>query len=421
MRKLRKGISIFIMIAVVLGIMPTKFVFAASSGVPGKPSLTHNQWGSDVDGNYDLTLNMWYGNNATSFKVYERFGPKGDFTVINEGKLADNTPSPQAIVTEVRGREKNGIYYYYAEFINSFGTVKSDTIEVSVGASEKANIYIDKIDDNGVQTQFTVEQGITEYKLTHVSGKNEGFDVISNNRDSVVATVNGDVLKIEAKSHGRSGIKIIDKKTGDTRHVGVRVKKANGDLPGMPDYLSVGQVSEDRIEDLEFWRDTDHDYTNKRTDVRYIYINGGPFSGWRTWTSEDGARAKTFIKESKKQGMIPFFVYYNIPDDKEDYQVDLQHINDEKYMEAYFKDLKFFLDICKEYGQDDTIGIIFEPDFLGYMMQQSGKNPNEISAVVDMIYKAGVLEEGKDPKFENNVKGLVEAINYTVDKYYKEA
>ncbi|MGL4847327.1 MAG: carbohydrate-binding protein, partial [Clostridium sp.] len=46
---------------------------------------------------------------------------------------------------------------------------------------------------------------------------------------------------------------------------------------------------------------------------------------------------------------------------------------------------------------------------------------NEISAVVDMIYKAGVLEEGKDPKFENNVKGLVEAINYTVDKYYKEA
>ncbi|MGL5084453.1 MAG: hypothetical protein ACRC68_01805, partial [Clostridium sp.] len=125
--------------------------------------------------------------------------------------------------------------------------------------------------------------------------------------------------------------------------------------------------------------------------------------------------------ESLKLGIIPFFVYYNIPDSGESYELDLAHINSKEYMEAYFKDLKFLLDICVEYGQGETIGLIFEPDFLGYMMQQSKKQPNEISALVETAYSSGVLKKGVDPTFENNVNGLVTSINYIVNKYYPEA
>lgn len=421
MRKIKKFLALMITFAIFMSIAPVN-AFAAATSIPAAPTLSHNQWGTDVDGDYDIKCNLWYGNNATSYKVYEKFGSNGDYALIQEGELEDNTPSPQEVIVNIRGKDKVGTYYYYAEFINDFGITKSNEISVIVGSNGNTKIVIDKIDDDGVKAQFTIEQGTFEYALNNSNNKDANFKVISNNKDVAKAEiVDGNKLKVSGISHGRSGLKIVDEKTGDERQIGVRVKKTNGELPGMPDYLSIGQVSEDREGDLNFWRDIDDDYTNKRTDIRYIYINGGPFSGWRSWTSEDGARAKTYITESLKMGMIPFFVYYNIPDNEESYDTDLKHINDKEYMEAYFKDLKFLLDICIEYGGDETIGMVFEPDFLGYMMQQSGKKPTEISAVVDAAYSSGILEKGKDPDFENNVKGLVEAINYTVNKYYKEA
>ncbi|MGL5086560.1 MAG: cellulose binding domain-containing protein, partial [Clostridium sp.] len=228
------------------------------------------------------------------------------------------------------------------------------------------------------------------------------------------------ILSIEGISDGRAGIMIQDDITGEYRQIGVRVRKANGTLPGMPEYLSIGQVSEDTTNDLNFWKDISYDDTNKRVDIRYIYLNDGPFEGgWANWDQGNGQRAKRYINESLKAGMIPFFVFYNIPDKIESYDSNMEHINDTKYMEAYYKNLKFFLDICKEYTEDETVGIILEPDFLGYMLQQSRKKPNEISAVVEAAYTSGVLEKGKDPTFANNLTGLVESINYTIRKYHK--
>ncbi len=427
--KLTKTISLLMSFAFILALVPTSYATAtektdtkAASGAPGKPLLQHNQYGNDRDGNYTISFNMWYGNNGTSYKLYERIGIKNDFVVISEGKLEDETPGPQSGTIEITGRTIPGTYYYYLELNNSFGTTISETISVKVGSTETSKIVIDKIDDERTEVQFTVPQGTSQYKLVHVDAKDPKFKVISSNTSSVKASItDGDTLKIEAIGEGRSGLKIIEETTGEIRQIGCRVLKADGKVPGMPNYLSIGQVSEDTDNDLNFWKETSHDDTNKRSDIRYIYINGGPISGWRKWTTEDGARAKRYLTESLKLGMIPFFVYYNIPDDAEDYAVDLAHINDKAYMEAYFQDLKFLLDICKEYAGDETVGMVFEPDFLGYMMQQSGKQPNEISAVVDAAYSSGILEKGKDPNFENNVKGLVEAINYTVEKYYPQA
>ncbi|MEO2509355.1 cellulose binding domain-containing protein [Clostridium paraputrificum] len=421
-KRIKRMAAFVVFLGILFTLMPCKLTSASASGVPGKPTLSSDQYGVDYDGDYNITMNMYYGNNATSYKLYERYGINGEYRVISEGELTDGTPAVQSKVLEVRGRQNIGIYSYYAEFINSYGSTCSDVLEVRVGKDGDAKIIIDKVDNEGIQYQTTIAQCKESYKITNRKNTSSKFSVISSNTSVVKASIEeGNILVVEGVSAGRSGIKIVDESTGDIRQIGFRVKNSDGSLPGMPDYLSIGQVSEDTDNDLNFWKDTSNNDTNKRCDIRYIYVNGGPFGGWRSWTTEDGDRVKSYIRESLKLGMIPFFVYYNIPDSGESYELDLKHINDKAYMEGYYKDLKFFLDICNEYAGDETVGMIFEPDFLGYMMQQNKKDPSTISALVDTAYTSGVLEKGKDPTFENSVKGLVESINYTVRKEYKNA
>ncbi|MEG0297575.1 MAG: hypothetical protein RR486_15915 [Clostridium sp.] len=421
--KSRKWISIFMIMMMFITIIPAKYVFAAASAAPGKPSLAHDQWAGDLDGNYNLTFNMWYGNNGTSYKLYERIGALSEFKVVEEGKLDDNSPAAQSKVINITGRTIPATYFYYVELINSFGVSQSPTIEVSVGTATDSKVIIEGIDGDAQKLQAIIDQGTSNYKVINYNAKNPQYSVKVSNSSVLKASIdNSGNLKLQGLSAGRSGLQIHEASTNETRYIGIKVKESNGTLPGMPNYISLGQVSEDKQGDLDFWKDVDTDDTNKRMDVRYIYINGGPLAnGWREWTTVDGDRAKNYIKESLKLGIIPFFVYYNIPDSGESYDLDLAHINSKEYMEAYFKDLKFLLDICVEYGQGETIGLIFEPDFLGYMMQQSGKRPGEISALVETAYSSGVLTKGVDPTFDNSVTGLVTCINYIVNKYYPEA
>ncbi|MGG7177775.1 dockerin type I domain-containing protein [Clostridium paraputrificum] len=414
----KKVISAIVTFVVILTFVPDITVSAIATGVPGKATLQHNQYGEDIDGNYDIEVNMWYGNNGTSYTIYERFGGVGDFIPIESKSLSDGTPNVQNFIINIRGREKKGTYYYYVELKNSYGSTNTDLISVRVGGGETSDISIDKVDDENLAYQFTVEKGISEYKISNSKTNSKNFSVISSNTSAVKATIiNGNILRVEGTNAGRSGLKIVDETNGYIRQIGVRVKKADGSLPGLPEYVSLGQVSEDTKTDLDFWKDTDVDDTNKRCDIRYIYINGGPLAGWRSWTSDDGGRAKKYITESLKLGMIPYFVFYNIPDSAEDYGRDLKHVNDKTYMDAYYKDLKFFLDICNEYLVDETFGIILEPDFIGYMMQQSGKKTTEIEAVgVESAYTSGILQKGKDPEFPNTIEGIVKSINYIINK-----
>lgn len=397
---------------------PTVTPSGKATGAPGKATLQHNQWGNDTDGTYDITVNMWYGNNGTGYKLYEKIGASGSYKVVATGTLTDNSPSAQTFVVPITGRTVPGTYYYYVDLTNPYGSTSSDPINLKVGAADSSKIVIGTVDDDGAKNQYTVAQGTYTFNLVDVDVQSPAYTVISNNTSVAKASiVEGSKLKIEAVAAGRTGLKIVEGTSKEERYIGIRVKKADGSLPGLPGYVSVGQVSEDTANDLNFWKDTDTDDTNKRCDIRYIYINGGPVNGWRSWTTEDGARAKTYITESLKLGMIPYFVYYNIPDSAEDYSVDLKHINDTAYMKAYYADLKFFLDICNNYAKDETFGMILEPDFLGYMMQQSGKTPSNIAAAgVEAAYTSGILTKGVDPAFPNTVTGLVQSINYIINK-----
>ena len=69
--------------------------------------------------------------------------------------------------------------------------------------------------------------------------------------------------------------------------MGLKVNNSDGSIPRMPNYLSMGSVSEDSSDDLDFWKDVNAGQQNKSMDIRYIYINGGPITGWQSWESVD--------------------------------------------------------------------------------------------------------------------------------------
>lgn len=117
-----------------------------STGAPGKPVLSDDN-GYDTgifDGNYKITMNMWWGNNGKIYKLFE------DNLLIDTQILTDNSPSAQTTVTSVTYK-KNGIYRYYAELVNTSGTTISDvlTVNVTQAAPAKTVLSHDNWDGDG--------------------------------------------------------------------------------------------------------------------------------------------------------------------------------------------------------------------------------------------------------------------------------
>lgn len=98
-----------------------------STGVPGTLVLSDDN-GYDTglkDGNYKITMNMWYGNNGRIYKLYE------NDVLIDTKILTDNAPGAQSAVTSIANKP-NGTYVYRAELTNSYGTTTSRTHTVTV-------------------------------------------------------------------------------------------------------------------------------------------------------------------------------------------------------------------------------------------------------------------------------------------------
>jgi GH43 family beta-xylosidase len=98
-----------------------------STAKPGALVVTDNN-GYDnglMDGNYDISMNMWYGENGWLYRLYE------NEVLIDTQVLADVAPSAQMAVTAIRGKP-NGTYRYRAELMNAFGTTSSQTHVVTV-------------------------------------------------------------------------------------------------------------------------------------------------------------------------------------------------------------------------------------------------------------------------------------------------
>lgn len=90
---------------------------------PGAPVLSHDN--HDGDGAYELTGDMWWGTNATSYRFLE-----GD-TVVAEGTLSAATPAAQKVTATVSGAVE-GEHVYQIEFSNAAGATLSAPVTVVV-------------------------------------------------------------------------------------------------------------------------------------------------------------------------------------------------------------------------------------------------------------------------------------------------
>ncbi|SDE02264.1 Chitinase A, N-terminal domain [Paenibacillus sp. UNCCL117] len=136
-----------------------------STGVPGTPVLSDDN-GHDTglqDGSYRITMNMWWGNNGTQYKLYE------NDTLIDTQILTDHAPQAQTAVTDIAGKA-NGTYTYYAELINAYGTTRSaaHTVKVAQAAPSKPVLSHNNWDGDG---NYSVTMNLwwgtngTQYKL----------------------------------------------------------------------------------------------------------------------------------------------------------------------------------------------------------------------------------------------------------------
>ncbi|MDR6227186.1 glycosyl hydrolase family 18 protein [Desmospora profundinema] len=96
---------------------------AAAAEPPGKPALNHTHWNND--GNYKVEMNLWWGVNGTSWKLYE------NGRLIHTENLNENSPNPQYAFVQFRNKP-SGTYQYRAELINSAGSTSSETISLRV-------------------------------------------------------------------------------------------------------------------------------------------------------------------------------------------------------------------------------------------------------------------------------------------------
>ncbi len=90
---------------------------------PGTPVLSADN--GDGDGSYTLTADMWWGTNATSYRLYE------DGVLLKEGALAASSPAAQRVSVAVDGRSV-GKHTYRVEFVNAAGSTGSKTLTVTV-------------------------------------------------------------------------------------------------------------------------------------------------------------------------------------------------------------------------------------------------------------------------------------------------
>jgi DNA/RNA endonuclease YhcR with UshA esterase domain len=98
-------------------------VVTITEASPGKPVLSQNNW--DGDGNYNITMNMWWGTNATGYRLYE------NDVLIDEKSLHAASPSAQSAVTAIAGRAI-GVYKYRIELFNAAGVTSSEVVSVTV-------------------------------------------------------------------------------------------------------------------------------------------------------------------------------------------------------------------------------------------------------------------------------------------------
>ncbi len=90
---------------------------------PGMPVVVHDNW--DGNGTYTVSMHMWWGTNATTYRLYE------DGVLVDTQELTPDGRNAQHAGTRLEGRER-GVHRYTVELSNQAGTTRSVPLPVIV-------------------------------------------------------------------------------------------------------------------------------------------------------------------------------------------------------------------------------------------------------------------------------------------------
>lgn len=94
-----------------------------TDAAPGQAVLSHDNW--DGDGSYRISMNLWWGTNATRYDLYE------NGVLVDSQDLPAHTPSAQTAATNISGKAP-GTYEYEAVLSNGTGQTRTSKITVTV-------------------------------------------------------------------------------------------------------------------------------------------------------------------------------------------------------------------------------------------------------------------------------------------------
>ncbi|MEY9943811.1 hypothetical protein ABH937_000867 [Kitasatospora sp. GAS1066B] len=195
------------------------------------------------------------------------------------------------------------------------------------------------------------------------------------------------------------------------------VTQTSGGGPGggsswHPSYLSIGSVyTPGGNVDSFFSGLATH---GKLPDYGYEYLTGDDLPNWAATTT-------TMVQHSEQLGMTRVMVEYGMNGNVDGTGVDYTNMQSASWLTSYFQALKNAATAANAAAPGKPVGWVIEPDMLGYLQQnyaaQYGGDASKFPAATSAAYAAGVLSSGSDPAFGDSLKGLVEAIGYTVKKY----
>ncbi|MCX7747788.1 MAG: hypothetical protein N2645_13010 [Clostridia bacterium] len=94
-----------------------------SANAPGTVQADSSNWNGSR--NYSVTWNLWWGNNATSWQLFE------NGRSVASGNLTANTPNPQSGRVDFTNHAP-GTYTYKVRLTNAFGISESNIFTVTV-------------------------------------------------------------------------------------------------------------------------------------------------------------------------------------------------------------------------------------------------------------------------------------------------
>ena len=129
---------------------------APIAGSPSTPSVSVlTNWES---GGYDISVNLWSGEPAESWKVYE------NGQVIHEEAFESTDATPQSASVNISDNTY-GVYTYQVEVSNAAGTTASTKVTHVVGGASQIEIVSE--DAQSQALQLTMDQGSQDYRTLH--------------------------------------------------------------------------------------------------------------------------------------------------------------------------------------------------------------------------------------------------------------